>query len=294
MFSPVATKDPAAVEAATQAAYLAMFPQGDRQYIPRIFSWARACFTGQYADYQPIDARYHDFEHTLQGALCMARLLYRRHVVGAAPALPQRLVELGLLAILLHDTGYLKSRGDAEGTGAKYTITHVNRSADFAARLLQEKGFAATEILAVQNMIRCTGLDTALTAIPFQSKTEEIVGHILGTSDLLGQMAADDYVQKLPILYSEFAEAAHYTNQKNAAVALYSSVNELLTKTPGFWDNYVKPKLDRDFSGQFHYFNDPYPDGPNWYFDKVEANIRRLRERLAISPDTSFTRRQLV
>ena len=26
------------------------------------------CFEGRYQDYQPIDAHYHDLEHTLQGA----------------------------------------------------------------------------------------------------------------------------------------------------------------------------------------------------------------------------------
>ena len=35
-----------------------------------------------------------------------------------------------------------------------------------------------------------------------------IVGFALGTADLLGQMAAPDYVDKLPVLYDEFVEAA--------------------------------------------------------------------------------------
>ena len=56
MFPPVATHDPAAVEAATRAAYLAMFPKGDHQFVPRIFGWADDCFNGRYADYQPVDA----------------------------------------------------------------------------------------------------------------------------------------------------------------------------------------------------------------------------------------------
>src|SRR5881296_389860 len=136
----VITKDPAAVEAEVQAAYLSMFPNGDSLFVPRAFGWARECFGGRYRDYQPVDARYHDFEHTLQGTLCMARLLRGRHSAGAQPRLTQRMVELGILAILLHDTGYLKRRDDLEGTGAKYTVIHVTRSAEFAAQLLGEKG----------------------------------------------------------------------------------------------------------------------------------------------------------
>src|ERR1700749_1978099 len=123
MYPPVVTKDPTAVEVEVQAAYLGMFPGGDPMFGPRVFGWAVECFTGNYADYQAVDARYHDFEHTLQGTLCMCRLLHRRQLAGAQPQLTQRMFQLGLLAILTHDTGYLKKRGDNEGTGAKYTVT---------------------------------------------------------------------------------------------------------------------------------------------------------------------------
>src|SRR5213592_134303 len=40
MFPPVATKDPTAVEVEVQSAYLAMFPNGDPLFVPRVFSWA--------------------------------------------------------------------------------------------------------------------------------------------------------------------------------------------------------------------------------------------------------------
>jgi len=286
MFPPVDTKNPVAVEMEVQAAYLGMFSNGDRLFVPRVFGWAIECFTGNYADYQAIDAHYHDFEHTLQGTLCMARLLRGRYFAKAQPQITQRLFQLGILAILLHDTGYLKKRGDTEGTGAKYTVTHVNRSAEFAARLLGEKGFNATDIRAVQNMIRCTGVDAILSAIPFQSEPEKVVGHTLGTGDLLGQMAAEDYVDKLPILYGEFAEAARFTNDKTHFIAMFSSAEDLLRKTPAFWENYVQVKLNRDFGGLQKFLNDPYPNGPNWYLERVEANMQRIKHRGAATSRT--------
>jgi hypothetical protein len=227
-----------------------------------------------------VDARYHDFEHTLQGILCMARLLMHRQATAAKPTLNHRMVELGLLAMLFHDTGYLKERGDTEGTGAKYTTIHVQRSADFAARYLAERMFLPREIQSVQNMIRCTGLDAALNIIPFTSQEEIVIGHALGTADLLGQMAADDYVEKLPALFSEFAEAARHSKEKANYVSMFSSANDLMAKTPAFWDHYVKLKLERDFGGLFRYLNHPYPDGPNWYMAKIEANIEKLRRVL--------------
>src|SRR5271154_2896259 len=100
MYSDVVTRDPTAVEGEVQAAYLAMFPNGDKMFVPQIFGWVIDCFTGRYAEYQPIDAQYHDFEHTLQGALCMARLMRGRHLAKADPRVPEKHFQLGLIAIL--------------------------------------------------------------------------------------------------------------------------------------------------------------------------------------------------
>ncbi len=281
MHSPVATKDPAAVAAAVQQAYLAAFPEGDRMFVPRIFSWAVDCFTGRHDDYQPVDVKYHDFEHTLQATLCLARLLRGRHLARTQPELPRRVFELGLLAALLHDSGYLKKKNDLEGTGAKYTVIHVHRSAVFAAELLAKKGFAAPDIKAVQNMILCTGINAALEAIPFQSQVERITGFAMGSADLLGQMAAGDYVDKLPLLYAEFAEAARHNQDKQSFVSLFSSAADLRQKTPGFWEDYALIKLERDFGGLYRFLNDPLPTGPNDYITRIEANIARLRRELA-------------
>jgi len=287
MNQTVSTKDPAAVANAVQTAYLAMFPQDDRLFVPGAFASASDCFTGRYADYQAVDTDYHDFEHTLQGTLCMVRILHGRQMAAAKPPVTQRIFELGLFAILLHDTGYLKQRGDIEGTGAKYTASHVNRSTDFAARLLGEKGYVPQDIKAVQNMIRCTGVDATLSNIPFQDELEKIVGYALGTADLLGQMAADDYVEKLPVLFAEFDEATHNAPPKASVMSMFSSARDLLKKTPDFWDKYVKLKLDRDFCGTFRFLNEPYPGGANFYMDKIESNIRRLRQLISSEENTT-------
>ncbi len=280
MYAPVITKDPSAVEAAAQAAFLEMFPGADRTFIPQIFGWAIDCFTGRYRDYRPIDAQYHDFEHTLQGTLCLVRLLRGRFLAKAEPAISERLFRLGVIAILFHDTGYLKKQEDVEGTGAKYTATHVRRGADFAAEFLKEKQFSVVDINSVRNMILCTGVNALLDKIPFQSDTERITGFALATADLLGQMAADDYVEKLEVLYSEFAEAAKHDTQKAGPAGKFSSAEDLRQKTPAFWENFVKPKLERDFGALYRYCNNPIPDGPNYYWERIEANMERLRREL--------------
>ena len=234
MQAAIDTRQPRLVEAEMRAAHLAMFPDADRSFVPTIFQWAVDCFEGRYQDYQPIDAHYHDLEHTLQGALCMSRLLWNRHETNAQPRLTRRMFELGMLAILMHDTGYLKKKWDTEGTGAKYTLTHVDRSIQFAGELMLGHDCPVEDILAVQNMIRCTGVNVKLDTIQFQDELERITGFSLGTSHLLGQMAASDYVDKLPILYSEFAEAARYNEGKMKAGGFFASAEDLMQKTPMF------------------------------------------------------------
>src|SRR5437762_7694170 len=251
MFPPVDTKDPAAVEKDVQTLYLAMFPQGEPGFVPTALGWVQDCFAGRYKEYQASDARYHDLEHTLQGTVCMARLLHGRYRAEARPIVTRRMFELGLLAILLHDTGYLKKRDDSGGTGAKYTLTHVTRSVQFAEQLLEEKGIPLNEIRMVQNMIRCTGVNANLSLIPFQNEVEQIVGFALGTADLLGQMAAEDYVDKLPVLYSEFDESARFYQGRVALTPYFSTADDLVRKTPEFWVKYVLPKIDKEFWGLY-------------------------------------------
>ena len=278
MSRAIDTRDAVAVEDEVHSIYANLFPGTASEFVRTAFGWAARCFAGGHPDYLPIDARYHDLEHTMQGALCLARLMRGLHAADAAPALTVRAFELGIVAILFHDTGYLKARSDTEGTGAKYTAVHVGRSAAFAESFLAPKGFKPTEVRAVQNMINCTGISTDLQAIEFQSEQERTLGYALGTSDLLGQMAAPDYIEKLPVLYQEFAEAARNAPAGSTHLSAYRSAGELMRNTPVFWEKYVLPKINGDFQGLYTFLGHPHPDGPNEYLLRIEANIERLRQ----------------
>ena len=280
MFPEVDTKDASAVLREVEAIYSSMFPNGTMNFASKAFGWTLDSFGGKYDNYQAIDARYHDLEHTMQGTLCFARLLQGYQRVGGEPELTEGMVQLGLLAILLHDTGYLKSRGDDDGTGAKYTLIHVNRSCDFAAKLLTEKGYSRTQIQAVQNMIRCTGVNVDLTKIPFGSEEERVLGYALGTADLLGQMAAEDYIDKLGILFTEFEESARYNQGKFTNAGAFASVDDLRSKTPVFWEKYVLPKINGDFRGLYRYLGRPAAHSDNFYVQRIQQNLERLQREL--------------
>src|SRR5436190_18458468 len=99
----VDTRSVQAVRTQAIQVFLRLFPKGDSRCIHRAFDWAEAAFSGRYADYQAIDAKYHDFEHTLQGTLCYVTLLDGYQRAGAQPPLTARMFELAVVAILLHD-----------------------------------------------------------------------------------------------------------------------------------------------------------------------------------------------
>ena len=272
----VNTQDARAVERRVVDAHQQLFPGRDPGIIPAQFAWVESIFLGRDPEFLPIDALYHDLEHTLQGTLALATLLHRRGQESVAPVLSAREFELAIMAILIHDTGYLKRRDDTSGTGAKYTFTHVQRSCDFAAVQLERRGYGAADISAVQNMIRCTGLDAAPSRIPFASEAERVCGFALGTADLVGQMAATDYPDKLPILYAEFQEAAEFSRGAQLGLG-FESAADLIARTPGFWREYVLPKLNGEFLGLHHHL-EVERDGRRRhpYLEAIEANLRRL------------------
>ena len=56
---------------------------------------------------------------------------------------------------------------------------------------------------------------------------------------------------------------------------------ELVRKTPEFWTQFVLPKIINEFWGVHRFLNRPYPDGPNEYMQRVEANIDKVRRQVA-------------
>lgn len=268
------------MQAVTESLYGSMFADADPRFVGQAFRWFIQSFSGGYHDYQPIDVGYHDVEHTMQGTLCLVRLLHGRHQSGAQPVLDRRGFELGLLAILFHDSGYLKPGSDDQGTGAKYTVDHVERSVAFAEKILAERGYAETDIAAIQNMIRCTEVDTDIDAIRFQSETEKIVGMAVGSADLLGQLAASDYVYKLKDLYVELVESTAHAEKGSEVGGQYTCVEDLMRKTPDFWENYAKKRIENEFQSLYKYLSDPYPDGANAYLERIEANMVKLRQSM--------------
>ena len=228
-----------------------------------------ALFNGDHRGFRACNTRYHDFMHTMHALLAMARLLHGATVAGLRPG--RETVTMGLLGALLHDTGYIQTTDDQLGTGAKYTLVHIGRSIHFMERYLAECGFPERFRRTCANILRCTGLDTKIDEIAFESPEEELAGKMLGTADLVAQMADRKYLLKLPFLFHEFREGA---------VPGFRDELDLFEKTPGFYEFTVKRfetelgsvhrYLALHFRLRWHLDYDPY-------FEAIERHIVYLR-----------------
>lgn len=252
------------------------YPEADSAFIPLFFRTVKAMFEGKWGRYQAIDTAYHDFEHTLQATLCWTRLVANRHLCQEEPLLDARMFHIGLVAVLLHDVGYLKEVGDKVGTGAKFTFVHERRSCEIAQLCLSEMGWPVDSIFSVQHCISCTGPRAVISSIPFRSREEKILGQSICTADYIGQMSDPAYVEKLPTLFCEFEESDNF-RQIPTEERLFPSAYEMIARTPQFWEHGVLPKLQKECGGLFRFLEVPYSSGHNPYFRKIEANIDRIR-----------------
>lgn len=263
----------ASTKTAAKAHIEAIEPGASHALIDGVAAAVEALFAGEHPAYQAADLKYHNLAHTVLATQCFVDLAEGRVRHGEKPVLNARRFSLGYAAILLHDTGYLKTRDDLSGTGAKYTSSHVARSCALADSVLPALGCDAAEIEGVKNAIRCTGLNSQIAQIPFQDELERMIGCMVVTADYLGQMADPDYPAKLPRLFEELEESNDFSRVpfENRP---FRSAKELMAKTNGFWRDFALPKLDRDYQSLYRFLAGP--DGYNPYLAAVEANLARI------------------
>jgi hypothetical protein len=268
-----------AVAEFVRAKFRGLYPAADAALLERLFEDVEALFAGRRPGYAAIDLKYHNLRHTLMATACMALLLEGLHQ-AAAGGLKPRDFKLAIAGVLLHDSGYVKARTDTGGTGAKYTSCHIQRSCTFAASYLAEVGATRAEIEDVLSAINCTGPTSEIGRLHFRDPGSRTVGCSLATADYLAQLADPQYPEKLGELFAEFQECDDYANVPHEKRA-FKSEEDMVCRTPGFWANFVKPKLENDFQAVYRFLERPLNSGRNDYIDAVEENLARIDLRIA-------------
>ena len=265
--------NPQDVYAEVKKITLLVFRKFDFNQFDKVFGDILKLFNGNYPGYRRCNTFYHDLSHTLDCLLVTAKLIHGAFLNGID--FNKRDVTLGLISALMHDTGYIQAVDDDTGTGAKYTVCHIQRSIEFMGKYFHDNRFPSEYSPICSNLLRCTGLDVKIADINFQSREHEILGKILGTADLIGQMANEHYLEKLPILYDEF---------KEGGIQDYYDAFDLLEKTPAFWE-IIKERLVLELGQVDLYLRDSlrvlWGINQDLYRQAIERNIERLQSLLA-------------
>ncbi len=244
-------------------------PDIDLRFFQAAFNNTLRLFRGEYPGFRKCNILYHDLKHTTDCLLAMARLLHGAGLRGRTVS--QDNLILGLIASLFHDSGYIQRNDEISGTGARFTLGHIERSIAFVEKYARLHIYLERELPALRSFLRCTGLDVNIRDILFGSDEFELIGKALGTADLLGQMADRTYLERLPLLFREFLEGG---------VPGFATEIDLMKKTPDFWE-FTKKRFEADLGGVDRYMGDHFC--ARWginhdlYRQAIEENIRYLK-----------------
>jgi len=205
----------------------------DQLRFKRAMADLEGIFNGSYPGFQASNTPYHNLEHTNAVVLATARLLHGLHLDDGARFSGSQLL-VALLAAMFHDTGLIPKDEETKGSGARYLVGHEKRSIALAAAYMRENGFSEAERADCGACIMATSLGKPLAEITFSGPATALVAKVLASADLLAQMADRAYLEKLPLLYREFAEAG---------VEGYRSELDLLRKTIDFYRSHAHPRL---------------------------------------------------
>jgi hypothetical protein len=280
----VQVSSPAAVLGAVEALYRPTWPGLSLEPLARAFEHFERLFAGEVPGFHGVDTVYHDRQHTLDITLALARLIvgYERQQEEAGRLGGTRAI-VGLVTGLFHDVGYLRRKDDPEvHNGAEFTRTHVSRGARFLSEYLPVLGFGAWVPVATE-IVHYTGYE-----VPFARIEERVsdprdikVGHLIGTADMIAQMADRCYLEKCrDRLYAEFVlGGVALPLIEGYPEVKYASGLDLLRQTPEFMHETRSKRLDGEFHAAYRYLEILY-GGHNPYLEAIERNIEYLRQVL--------------
>jgi hypothetical protein len=253
--------------------------------LERSISDLAQAFSGNYPGLLRCDTHYHDLRHALDSGLAMARLIGGQAIATPLDA-PEHIdgehALLGVLLALYHDIGLLRRADEWHLQGAQLTPVHEARGVEFMRNYLSRTPLA--HLAEKSKLIMVTQLAWHMPAdIP---ALERAIASLLGTSDIMSQLSDRAYLEKCrDFLFSEFSVAG----LAGAPGLPYPDPKTLLEKTPGFYTNLLRHRLEVVYGGADRFMK-IYFGGECPYDASIKRNLDHLNELLA-KDDLSLLRR---
>jgi len=250
-------------------------PGYDSTHARTAFDDIMRLFYGHYPGYCPIKTPYHDLSHTLDVFLCAVRLLHGVHVSGTRVSDDE--ITMIVIATLMHDIGYAQMLDEESGSGAQFTQNHVRRGVVFMRGYLAGKQFLPGLADFLEPIILSTDPALPFSLLVFPDERTRLLGKIVCTADLTGQMADRTYLEKLLFLYLEFKEA-NFGN--------FHNVHDMLCQTEKFYEK-IRKKLDDELGSMYanltYHFKDTLGVDNNYYLESIEKNIAYLSKVVSLN-----------
>lgn len=279
----VNVSDPACVLFEIKSIFEKLYPEEDLVLLDTAFYYFAQCYAGQHPDYHACETPYHNIQHVLDVTLATARLIDGYEKKHTKNCLGSKRAMLGMVVALFHDSGYLRYSSDFESShGAEYTKIHVSRSGYFIKRFLMEHGLPEWVDQALV-LVQYTGLEFEIEDLGFEDALYIQLGYLIGTADIIAQMADKDYIEKCEAhLYDEFllGGLTHREHEDGSIEVLYASAQDLLIKTPAFINDAITNRLGKSFDKAYEYATVHF-GGRNLYMESIEKNIAHAHEKIA-------------
>ena len=127
-------------------------------------------------------------------------------------------------------------------------------------------------------IVHFTGYEVPLDLLRVADARDRLAGHLLGTADMLAQMADRCYLEKCrDRLYAEFVlgDVAVHAGAEGVKV-LYGSGLDLLRQTPKFIASTIDNRLGTAFGHSYRYV-EPLYGGDNPYMNAIRQNVQYLK-----------------
>jgi hypothetical protein len=279
----VRVSSPPAVLQAIEQLFASAWPATPTDALRRAVTQFDDMFSGRTPGYAGVDTLYHDRQHTLDVTLTMARICvgYEQQVEALWKLGAERAIA-GVVMALFHDVGYLRRSSDtAQRNGAEFTRTHVSRGVEFLREYLPQLGLGQWVEVAGQ-VLHFTGYEKPFSELVLDDARDLRLGHLLGTADMITQMADRCYLEKCrDRLYPEFVLGGMALPLENASAqqVRYASGLDLLRQTPQFAAETRAKRLDGEFNRAYRYLEILF-DGRNPYMESIEQNLQFLEQVL--------------
>lgn len=246
-------------------------PETDCKILQKVHTDVTAIFSGRSPGFEASTTKYHDLRHTYSVVLATIRLFHGLYHENCR--LPHDLIIQGLLSAYFHDSGMLPQTISEAQNDAGYTRDHEKRSIVILDRYLHDNQFPKQYCRNCETIIKYTILDWEINSGETVDNQLHLCGQVVGTADLLAQMADRYYLESLPLLFQE---------HQDSGLDKHTSALELMSSTLDFHEQVIKRRLNRTLGDiapvmQTH-FRQRWNIDRNIYLENIQLNLDYLKK----------------